>query len=164
MPGQGHCHPRCVFSGAGGGCASSIPSKSFSARKTDHSFQMRSVTVMSFHRETQKSLKTGRFCVYSQPHAHRTQNTHSINLRRQSRSKTTLNKIVWRRKSQLVRPLFRTFWLSFWAPAPALRKNAGKVRRSSCSQLRSIHGKLHLGWLSLLITMRSLWNWLEKNS
>ena len=40
---------------------------------------MRLVTVMYFYKETQKSLKTGRLCIYSQPHAYRTQNTHSIN-------------------------------------------------------------------------------------
>lgn len=42
---------------------------------------------VDFHKETQKSLEAGRFCIYSQPHAHKTQNTHSINLIKKAEQK-----------------------------------------------------------------------------
>ena len=122
----------CPFSEVGGRWAGSIPSKSFSARKTSHCFQMCLVTVMYFHKETRKSLRTGRVCIYSQPHAHRTQNTHSINLTKKVEPKQS--NLKHNHLTQEVPAREASHQPPDWASAPRLRAaNGARVRRGSCS-------------------------------
>ena len=128
-----------LFSEVGGQWAGSIPSKSFSACKTSHSFQMRLVTVMYFHKETQNSLRTGRVCIYSQPHAHRTKNTHSINLIKKVEQKQ--NNFKQNHLTQEVPAREASNQAPDWASASRLQAATGaRVRRGTCSRYTPFMG------------------------